>query len=437
MKNDEKLVEGIVEDYSSYYKDFIKIDEKVKKSNAVYKGEPVPFLYVPKFFTKENIIDFNLIIKNIFNLVNKTINLYFDKKEVREIYNFDEKLEELILLEKPYSANVPMGRFDIFYYGKGEYKFCELNTDGSSAMNEDMVLSEIIGKSLLIKELKEDYNVHSFELFDTWVSEVENIRKEAGILKEKPTLCILDFIHDEPSIEFLEFKSAFEKQNYDVIIADPRDITEKNGYLYYEEQKIDIIYRRLVTKDLMENYDLIPDLIKGIKANKTCIIGNLRSQIVHTKLFFKVLHDERFQKYLTSEEINYINEHIPLTEKINEIKEKYINNKDCYIAKPIDDYASKGVFAGSDLSEVEWIKQLKKITKENYLIQEFCQSSYSENIIFESEKKYNIKKFRNITGLFVYNESLYGLYSRLGLNSIISGLHEGYTVPSFYIEEKN
>ncbi|HKL42669.1 MAG TPA: hypothetical protein VJ962_08850 [Clostridia bacterium] len=437
MGNDEKLVEGIIENYSNYYKDFVKINEEVNKSKAIYKGEPVPFLYVPKFFTKEDIIDFNIIIKNIFNLVNKTIDLYFDNEEIRKIYNFDQRLEELILLEKPYSSNVPMGRFDIFYYGKGKYKFCELNTDGSSAMNEDMVLSEIFGKSLLLKELKKDYNIHSFELFDTWVSEVTKIKNEAGISKENPTLCILDFIHDEPSIEFVEFKEAFEKTNYDVIIADPRDLSERQGFLYYEEKKIDIIYRRLVTKDLMDNYDQIPDLIEGIKANKTCIIGNLRSQIVHTKLFFKVLHDERYQKYLTVEEIRYINSHIPITEKIKEVKDKYILNKNSLIAKPIDNYASKGVFAGNDLTNEEWIVQLERIKHENYLIQEFCQPSYSKNIIFESNEEYIVEDFRNITGLFVYNESLYGIYSRLGLNSIISGLHEGFTVPSFYIEKNN
>jgi glutathionylspermidine synthase len=437
MGNDEKLVKGIIDSYSDYYKDFIKINEEVSKSKAVYKGKPVPFLYIPKFFTKEDVIDFNIIVKNIFNLVNKTIELYFKNKEVREIYDFDKRLEELILLEKSYASNVPMGRFDIFYYGKGKYKFCELNTDGSSAMNEDMVLSEIIGNSLLLKELRKDYNIHSFELFDTWVTEVNNIRKEAGISKENPTLCILDFIHDEPSIEFVEFKEAFEKENYEVLIADPRDLTERDGFLFYEEKKIDIIYRRLVTKDLMENYDLIPDLINGIKANKTCIIGNLRSQIVHTKLFFKVLHDERFQKYLTAKEIKYINNHIPITEKIKEVKDKYIANKNTLIAKPIDNYASKGVFAGKDLTNEEWKKQLDRIKDKNYLIQEFCQPSYSKNILFESKEEYIVENFRNITGLFVYNESLYGIYSRLGLNSIISGLHEGYTVPSFYIEKSS
>jgi len=178
-------------------------------------------------------------------------------------------------------------------------------------------------------------------------------------------------------------------------------------------------------------------LSQGIKANKTCIIGNLRSQIVHTKLFFKVLHDERYQKYLTVEEIRYINSHIPITEKIKEVKDKYILNKNSLIAKPIDNYASKGVFAGNDLTNEEWIVQLERIKHENYLIQEFCQPSYSKNIIFESNEEYIVEDFRNITGLFVYNESLYGIYSRLGLNSIISGLHEGFTVPSFYIEKNN
>lgn len=436
MNSENEYVKIIKDNYLDYYKDFVKIDEEVKNSNAVYKGEPVPFLYIPKFFTKEDIVDFNTIADKIFSLINKTIDLYFKKEEVRNIYNFDKRLEELILSEKSYETNVPMGRFDIFYYGKGKYKFCELNTDGSSAMNEDMVLSKIIGKSLLSKKLKNEYHMNSFELFDTWVSEVDVIRKESGILNENPTLCILDFIHDEPSIEFIEFKKAFEKANYDVIIADPRDLIEKDGYLYYEDNKIEIIYRRLVTKDLMEKYDEIPDLVRGIKSNKTCIIGSLRSQIVHTKLFFKVLHDEEFQKYLTENEIEYIKSHIPITEKLIKVKEKYITNKDRLIVKPIDNYASKGVFTGYDLTENEWINKLKNAVKQNYLIQEYCEPALSENIIFQSPNDYTVEKFRNITGLFVYNESLYGIYSRLGLNSIISGLHEGYSVPSFFIENK-
>lgn len=423
--------------YDEYYNDFLKINKRVSKSNAVYKCEPVPFLYIPKFFTKKDILDFNNIISSIVNLVNKTINLYFEKEEVRKLYNFDKRLEELILLESPYNANVPMGRFDIFYYKKGDYKFCELNTDGSSAMNEDMVLSNIISESLLFKKLTEKYNIRSFELFDTWVSEVENIKNEAGIINENPNVCILDFIKKKPSIEFKEFKKAFDKKGFNAFIADPRDLEFKEGYLFYNGQKIDIVYRRLVTKDLMDRYDEIPELIKGIKANKTCFIGNIRSQIVHTKLFFKVLHDERLKKYLSESEIDYINRHIPKTEKVIEVKNEYLENKDKYIIKPIDNYASNGVFTGRDLSDIKWKNKLNEILDKEYLIQEFCKPAYSENVIFKSENEFKREKFSNITGLFVYNESFYGLYSRAGLNSIISGLHDGYTLPSLYIEEKN
>lgn len=436
MTNDEKLVNGITKDYLKYYKDHLKIDEQVAQSKAIYKGAPVPYLYVPKFVTKKQLIDFNQIVKDIFNLVNKTIDLYKSHQAVRDLYNFDPRLEELILLESPYEARVPMGRFDLFYYGIGDYKFCELNTDGSSAMNEDMVLSGIISNSQLLNALREDYDIHSFELFDTWVQEVNNIVKESGRESDNLHLCILDFIKDKPSVEFLEFKKAFEKSGYHVTIADPRNLTYESGHLYVNNHKIDVIYRRLVTKDLMEHYDEIPNLIEGLLANNTLIIGNIRSQVVHTKMFFKVLHDKAFQKYLNKDEIDYINKHIPYTKYLTEIKDKYLKDKERYIVKPMDSYASKGVFCGKDYSVEVFKEKLSAACNAGYLIQEYCKPAETQNILFKSESSYEVPRFRNITGLFVYNESLYGIYSRLGLNPIISGLHDGYTVPTFYIGEK-
>ena len=43
--------------------------------------------------------------------------------------------------EKKYDCNIPIARIDIFYDEEtGGFKFCEFNTDGTSAMNEDREL---------------------------------------------------------------------------------------------------------------------------------------------------------------------------------------------------------------------------------------------------------------------------------------------------------
>ena len=62
-----------------------------------------------------------------------------------------------------------MARFDIFYRNNGEHIFCELNTDGSSGMNEITIIQEVMEKSLAFAELKKNYEIKGFELFNSWL----------------------------------------------------------------------------------------------------------------------------------------------------------------------------------------------------------------------------------------------------------------------------
>lgn len=432
----------IIKNPNKYIEDAGLVDKKVKESKAIYKGKPVPYLYIPRIFNKKDIENIEKLTEDIFNIVNKTIKLYLEEKKVRKLFDFDKKLEELIKAPHYYDTYVPMGRFDIFYYGD-DYKFCELNADGSSAMNEDKELSRILLKSKPLKEMQ-DYNFKSFELFDSWVDTVEEIyqeykknRKEKIKDKSQINIGIVDLLDKTTKVEIEEFKKYFEKAGYNCFVIDGRELDYKDGDLLYQDKKIDIIYRRLVTKDLMDNYDTLENLIMGILSGKTCIIGPIKSQIIHTKKFFQVLYDNEFRKYLDEEEIKFIDNHIPHTKILKKDNdwEHYIENKDDYIIKPVDFYASKGVYSGKDYKRNQWEAILEESAEGEYIIQEFCIEAKINNIIYDKGKlKYNT--FNNINGLYMYNEKFKGIYTRAGMRSIISGLHEGYSMASLMVAEK-
>jgi hypothetical protein len=186
----------------------------------------------------------------------------------------------------------------------------------------------------------------------------------------------------------------------------------------------------------MDRYEEIPELIKGILANQTCIIGPIKSQVIHTKRFFEVLYQPAFRAFLSEAEIAYIDEHVPSTKPLQDSEglNTYISDKDQYIIKPVDGYASKGVCAGKDFSQEAWEVLLKEKIKEDFIIQEYCPLALSENVIYDDEGKATLYEFRNLTGLFVYNQKFAGIYSRAGLNPIISGQHGGYTMSSVYLD---
>lgn len=278
MQNHADLIEA----------DYKMLLKEVAQSKAVYKGKPLPFLYFPCIYSQEDIKRFEVITKDIFKIVNKSIDIYLKHPEVRPVWGFSKALESLVLMAHDYEAKVPMGRFDFFYYPDGHYEFCELNTDGTSAMNEETPLTDILIKSKGLEPFLKQHEVKRFELYESWVHEVGLIYDEfiqsGHVRAVKPYVIIMDFIAKGSPHEFEIFKETFIEKGYDCDIVSPEILIYKNGHLYVGDKKVDIVYRRLVTRDLMEAYEDLQALVEGIKANKTCFIGSMKTQIVHTKI---------------------------------------------------------------------------------------------------------------------------------------------------------
>ncbi len=436
----EKLIKQYIEivksDEDRFYKDYLKVVEAVANSSAIYKGKPVPFLYQLMFFTREDIETFKKIGKTMISIANKLVKKYKESPDFRKKFGYSKLLEELILTDHGYDVNVPIGRFDIFYGGPNNFKFCELNTDGSSAMNEDNTIGRILLETESMKIMKEQYSISYFELIYKWVDESIKIFNKFNPNIEKPNVAIVDFVESGTPNEFEEFKKAYINRGYNAVIADPRDLKYINGSLYSGDFKIDLVYRRIVTRELIDRSDEIQDFINAYRDKAVCVIGPIKSQIMHNKIIFKILHEKDVQELFTEEERDYINKHVPYTNLFSgdrAVYDEVLNNKDKYILKPMDLYASKGVYAGRDFSSDEWKKRLDECWNKDYLYQEFCVPFTRDFVEFE-DGKVKVSKFGHIIGLFMYNEELAGMYTRIGKNSIISGVTNYYTVPNVLVE---
>lgn len=432
---DKAFIDQVFNNIKECELDYDYLFNSVAKSNAIYKGKPCPFLYMPKFYTEADLNEFQRIASAMLAIGERAIQLYRNQPSIRKKFGFSQRLENLIMSNQRYSCQIPMSRIDIFYNDIGDFMLCEVNTDGTSAMNEDMVLSNIISNSRMMQALGKDYHISAFELFDTWVDELQAIYSEATGLKSKPTVAIVDFIDKGSNIEFEEFIQRFHKKGYQAYIVDPTALSYDDG-LYYNGQQIDVVYRRLVTRDMMARIDEIPAFEQACLDDKTVIVGNIRTQVVHTKLFFRMLFDEELRSYLENDMLEFIDRHIPHTEQLSDVIDRadyYVDNKDHYILKPLDYYASIGVYAGRDYDNQAWRKLLIDKASEPYLIQAYYNPPQTRNIDCINGQLTE-DMFNNITGLFTYNGTVHGVYSRVGRNAILSGLHDVYTLPTYLVK---
>ncbi|WFA08203.1 glutathionylspermidine synthase family protein [Tissierella sp. Yu-01] len=420
---------------NEYADDYQLTVEKVANSSAIYKGKPVPFLYHPMFYTEEDIQNFKKISDMIISITNKVTDRYVKDEEFRKKFGFPKFIEELIQIENGYDINVPIGRFDIFYKDYENFMFCEINTDGSSAMNEDNAIGRILLEAKALRDFGEIYMLDYFELIDLWVEDSLDIFSKYDPSNSKPNVAIVDFVESGTSAEFEEFKKAYIKKGYNCIIADPRNLEYRDGKLYLDDYRIDLVYRRIVTFELIEKIDEIPDFIEAYKNRAFCCIGSIKSQVVHNKIIFKILHDEDTLEYLSEEEQEFVKNHFPVTGIFGGNEEVFnlvLNHKDKYIMKPMDLNASQGVFVGRDLTQDEWEKRLEEAWDNEYLYQEFFDPFVREHVVFNDGKPI-VDTFKSVVGLFIYKEKFAGIYTRVGKNNVISGITDYHTLPNILV----
>lgn len=411
-------------------------------STAKYKGETIYSLHIPKIFTEEAELVIKDAAETMYGILQKVMKEYIASESYRKLFGFSKELEKMILNTPHYESLLPICRLDIFLNEENySYKFCEFNGDGTSSMNEDRELNLAFQRTALYKRLIEEYEVTSYELFDSWAGEVKEIYESTGKKAEGARIAVVDFMEKGCSVyEFEEFCKAFRKVGFESEVCEIRELTYDGSHLYTKENKpIDVIYRRAVTSDIMAHKEEVREFLRAVEEKKVCMMGDFCTHIMHDKILFKLLRNSETKAILTDRENAFVEEHVPYTVRLTgeEIVKKQVKEtKDNWIIKPEDSYGAKGVFSGKNHTIEEWSALLEQFKDQDYLLQEYVTPYKSYNIDFHKGKQPEMKKYSNLTGLYVYNGKFAGVYSRQSAKEIISTEHDENDIASMVVRKK-
>lgn len=412
----------------------LNITNQIQKSELnLGKNAYTRTLHIPKFFTQEDKNNFNFIVNRMMGIFSKVIHAYHQDEKIRSLFDFDSRLEELILCKPNYDPLIPICRVDIFYDEKSkDFHFCEFNTDGTSAMNENKRLNDFLQYHNLYCIDPDTYEI--MELVESWVDAFLQTMKEDPSVPEHANIAICDFLENAYITELYVFEKAFRKRGYSCDVIDIRNLEYKDGNLYSTRTKkrVDVIYRRAVTRDVMDHYEEVLPFVQAYLDKNVCCIGAFQTQLIHHKKISQVLVHPIMQAYFTNEEVDFLDAHLPKTYDLNEDKlQELLENKDHWIIKPKDSYASKGVWAGIDLSQEKWQEALQDSVNQNYIAQEYITPYKNWNIDLVNYDEF--KWYSNMSGLYVYNGKFAGVYSRCSDSGIISTQYNEKTVPTLFV----
>lgn len=433
-----KYRDELLANKDKYMADYRKVEERVAKSPAKYHGKPVKFLYQPMFFDSQDIESLKNAGHQLMAILKKVIDQYLKDEEFRKAFEFQPLLEKLILKDPGYRVDIPMARFDVFYYPDGDFKFCELNADGSSGMLETRELENIFDNSLVVEGFKKEYEIEGFELFNSWVDRLIDNYREFSRGDEDPNIAIIDRFSGKIPNEFIEFQKVFEKRGYSTIIADIRELEYRDGKLYHQDFPIDCIYRRAVTWEIVEKPEETQDFIRAYLDGAVCVVGPILTQIIHNKNIFSLLHDEDLMDFLTSEDREFIKRHIPYTGSFDNKDRKMVDytmeNQDQLVLKPMDKYASHGVSIGRDFSREDWQQIIENQAGDGYLLQEFCRLPNMDMAVIHED--IDFVKTNYVLGIYLYNEEFQGIYTRTSQQNVVGIIGEFAALPNYMVRKK-
>ena len=404
-------------------------------------------LHIPKIFSEEDWARFEEACTMTHSICCKMIRHYLDDPTYRACFPYPAEMESLILADARYDSLLPMARFDIFYNEEtGDFKFCEINTDGTSAMNEQYELDRAFFVNPVHQAVLREYELKNDELFTPWIETFLRLYDTWDDPREadhRPgNVAIVDFLDRGVVREFEEFARRFQKAGVFCQIADPRDMKYEDGILYSKEGwPVDAVYRRAVTGDVMQRLDECSAFLQAVRDGHVFLCGAFRTQVVHTKWTFLAMHLAETKRFLTDEESAFIDAHIPRTYDLSDtglaapsaciVKKDVLADKDAWIIKPYDDYGSHGVLAGITCTQDEWAAAIDEAYNNGFICQEYCKQYATTNI--DLAEGGNFAPYINMTGLYCYDGKFAGAFSRQSEGGIIASHHNELDVPTYVV----
>ena len=300
------------------------------------------------------------------------------------------------------------------------------------------MLNQAIALNPAHQTMRKRHDFSAFELYDSWVETFLSIYRTYENAVKHPHVAIVDFLENASITEFEEFQRRFEKAGISCEIGEITRLSYENHHLLSPQGRpIDAVYRRAVTTDIMARREEVLPFLEAVKHQDVCLIGAFKTQIIHNKWLFKMLREEPTLSLLTPKEQDFVRKHVPLTDLLDSrgsCRQTLLREKDRWLIKPLDSYASRGVWAGCDCTEQEWESHMDASMDQNYIWQEYCPPYRTGNICF-IEEPVQWKEYTNMSGLFVYNGQLAGIYSRLSDGGIISSQYNEKAVPTLVLTE--
>jgi hypothetical protein len=280
---------------------------------TTFGGRPLSHSLRPAFVSEEQYTKMQDTVYLIRQAILQIAAAFFNDREHLKDLGLTEWELEMASIPTNVIRFSATARMDAFMT-ENSFKFVELNGESPAGAGYSHHLADVYRSLPVFKEFVKSHPIR-------FVSPLEHLI--AGLLRtyheefdgrvEKPSFAIVDHLDVPTFNEFVLIKEYLERFGFACEISHPKDLELKDGWIYANGRKIDILYRRLLMNEFHDIIDDCGAYLEGYKAQKTCYLNSFRSKLVHKKSIFAYLTDSRYTRILNTLQLQAIREHIPWT----------------------------------------------------------------------------------------------------------------------------
>ncbi len=358
-----------------------QLDQQQQTRGLFFGERPICTVLRPRFLTSAQFRFLEQRTRVLCSAFRTVQRLAEDDAAFRRQFGLTEVEEALFQKHPGFRCPYPTSRLDAFFVSERELRFTEYNTETPAGAAYTDVLAEVFLGLPIVAEFAKHYAVRPVPVRHTILQVLLDAYRQWRGTSERPNIAILDWREVPTYNEFVLFYDYFRGQGLDCVIADPREVEYRDGKLWADDFRIDLIYKRVLIGELLERGGLEHPVVRAVRDGAVCMVNSFRCKPLYKKASFAVLTDEANASLFDEEQRRAIAEHIPWTRRVEERKTEYrgqtidlvpfvVQNRDRLVLKPNDEYGGKGVVLGWTTDSSAWDQAVMTALRESYVVQE-------------------------------------------------------------------
>jgi uncharacterized circularly permuted ATP-grasp superfamily protein len=358
--------------------------------------------------------------------------------------------EQLVRIDPRYPIASTSSRLDAFLL-KDALWFAEYNAESPAGMGYTEALAEVFDSMEVMHAFRRRFDVHAPRLVARLLEALLASYRQFGGRASTPLIAIVDWREVPTWSEFEILAERFERLGTRTIVCDPRELTFDGRVLSAAGRSIDLVYRRVLTSDIVERREACDALVRAYESGAVCVANALRCKICQKKAFFAVLTDEQNASLFTDAERSLIHRHIPWTRILTDARTKrdgdtielpdYAQRHRAeLVLKPSDEYGGKGVALGWELSQADWERKLEAALTDRrtaWIVQQRIPVRRETFPRFEPGAAAEFGEMLVDFAPYVFGGRLAGYLTRLSATGLANVTSGGGQVPVFVVEPRS